>query len=371
MHCLKPLACEGLSAGPGFLGSDQRQDSPYVELEHNLNEGHTLPMTSPTADSGRDNNLQDPGIRIGPSQYPIRFETQDGLLLHGALWLTEPRDTVVIHVHGKCGNHYENYFLWELAKHYAVMGISMLTFSSRGANIITEAYQQRKLTYIGGALEDPTTCLLDIEACVAAAEQLGFGKVFLQGHSFGCEKVLHYALATSPDLPLILLGPVNSREDLQRYYESQALPTYSSEPSDELSSNRVTVEWSTEGGSMFGSHCGGYNYPIPIAISSLKSLVESGMLSYFDQMVDANKVTVPNRTLIVHGSSDPYLTYSNHRGIQIWFETRFPNGRYLRIPGADHHFQPHPAQAAAKIASIVSSINLSKSSLLRTPCNYP
>ena len=328
-------------------------------------------MTSSTADSGRDNNSQDTDIRIGPSQYPIRFETQDGLLLHGALWLTEPRDKIVVHVHGKCGNHYENYFLWELAKHYAVMGISMLAFSSRGANIITEAYQQRKLTYIGGALEDPTTCLLDIGACVAAAEQLGFRNAFLQGHSFGCEKALHYALARSPELPLILLGPVNSREDLQRYYESQALPIDSSGSSDELSSNRITVEWSTEGGSIFGSHCGGYNYPIPIASSSLGSLVESGMLSYFDQKIDANKAAVPNRALIVHGSNDPYLTYSNRRDIQIWFETRFPNGKYLRISDADHHFRPHTSQAAAEIASIVSSINLSKGSLLRTPCNYP
>ena len=222
-------------------------------------------------------------ISLGPPQVPLKFTTNDGYLLHGTLWRASKRRSLVIHVHGKCGNHFENSFLWDFAAEYGRRGIDFLTFSNRGCNVVTEAYHHGRLNYIGGALEDPTLCVLDIEAAVQAAVALEYTVVILQGHSFGCEKIIRYVIERSSSGPIVLIGPADSLDDLSRYRE--VTPPYYEPvvPQQRLAGHR-SIEWCDpgHGTSRYGSHFGGNEYSIPTSRESFEALLSSGMLGTFD-----------------------------------------------------------------------------------------
>ena len=101
-------------------------------------------------------------------------------------------DKIVIHVHGLNGNFYENRFLDVLAKTYTDKGYAFLTFNNRGRDFITELLKGNDFTIIGGSLERFKDCILDIEGVINWVKKKGYKEIILEGHSYGCNKVLYY-----------------------------------------------------------------------------------------------------------------------------------------------------------------------------------
>ena len=101
-------------------------------------------------------------------------------------------DKIDIHVHGLNGNFYENRFLDVLAKTYTDKGYAFLTFNNRGRDFITELLKGNDFTIIGGSLERFKDCILDIEGVINWVKKKGYKEIILEGHSYGCNKVLYY-----------------------------------------------------------------------------------------------------------------------------------------------------------------------------------
>lgn len=101
-------------------------------------------------------------------------------------------DKIVIHVHGLNGNFYENRFLDILAKTYTDKGYAFLTFNNRGRDFITELLKGNDFAIIGGSLERFKDCILDIEGVINWVKEKGYKEIILEGHSYGCNKVLYY-----------------------------------------------------------------------------------------------------------------------------------------------------------------------------------
>lgn len=123
----------------------------------------------------------------------VRINSIDEIEQPGILYSpVENTEKVVIHVHGLNGNFYENRFLDVLAKSYTDKGYSFLTFNNRGKDFIAELLKGDSFTIIGGSLERFKDCILDIEGVINWVKQKGYKEIILEGHSYGCNKVLYY-----------------------------------------------------------------------------------------------------------------------------------------------------------------------------------
>ena len=123
----------------------------------------------------------------------IRINSTDNIEMVGILYEPEQKSNkIVIHVHGLCGNFYENRFLDILAKTYTDKGISFLTFNNRGTNLISELLKGNEFDVIGGCYEKFTDCILDIDGAVNFVKERGYTEIILEGHSYGCNKVSYY-----------------------------------------------------------------------------------------------------------------------------------------------------------------------------------
>lgn len=123
----------------------------------------------------------------------VRINSIDGIEQPGVLSIPNVNtDKIVIHVHGLNGNFYENRFLDILAKTYTDKNYAFLTFNNRGRDFITELLKWDEPTIIGGSLERFKDCVLDIDGVINWVKERGYKEIILEGHSYGCNKVLYY-----------------------------------------------------------------------------------------------------------------------------------------------------------------------------------
>lgn len=123
----------------------------------------------------------------------VRINSIDEIEQPGILYSPNGNtDKIVIHVHGLNGNFYENRFIDTLAKTYTNKNYAFLTFNNRGKDFISELLKGDDFAVIGGSLERFKDCLLDIEGVVNWVKEKGYKEIILEGHSYGCNKVLYY-----------------------------------------------------------------------------------------------------------------------------------------------------------------------------------
>lgn len=140
----------------------------------------------------------------------VRINSIDGLEEVGILYSpSNGADRIVIHVHGLNGNFYENRFLDTISKIYTDNNYALLTFNNRGKDYITEMNKGNDIAIIGGCLERFKDCLLDIEGVVNWVKDRGYKEIVLEGHSYGCNKVLYYYNKKKDDSikKIVLLAP--------------------------------------------------------------------------------------------------------------------------------------------------------------------
>lgn len=126
----------------------------------------------------------------------VAFETRDHILLHGFLIRSKTKsDKVVINVHGLEGTFYRSSYAKILSKKLSENGFNYLSIEQRGSyTAVGFRKMTKKLSYVtaGGGFEVFEDCAYDIEAAVKFLKSLGMKKIFLEGHSTGCQKVAYY-----------------------------------------------------------------------------------------------------------------------------------------------------------------------------------
>lgn len=158
------------------------------------------------------------------NQKLIRINSIDGIEQPGILYTPNKKtEKIVIHVHGLNGNFYENRFIDNLAKAYTEKNISLLTFNNRGRDFIAELLQGDDFTIIGGSLERFKDCILDIEGIVNWVKNSGYKEIILEGHSYGCNKVLYYYFKKKADIikKIVLLAPCDIPSECKKYLSQE------------------------------------------------------------------------------------------------------------------------------------------------------
>lgn len=150
----------------------------------------------------------------------LRINSSDGIELVGLLFLPEYKtNKIVIHVHGMSGNFYENRFIDNLATTYINKGYTFIIFNNRGKDYISELHKGNENVIIGSCYEQFKDCVLDIQAIVDWAENNGYDEITLEGHSYGCNKVVYYNHKVKKQRikNIILLAPCDIPKEIEEY----------------------------------------------------------------------------------------------------------------------------------------------------------
>ena len=126
----------------------------------------------------------------------VRFLSTDKLELSGILYKPENDSSkTIIHVHGLAGNFYGNSYTDYLAEAYTKKGYNFLVFNNRGTSYYSEFNKFgdiSKRVFIGSVYEKFTDSVNDIEGAINFVKSIGTEEIILEGHSYGCNKVIYY-----------------------------------------------------------------------------------------------------------------------------------------------------------------------------------
>jgi pimeloyl-ACP methyl ester carboxylesterase len=122
--------------------------------------------------------------------------------------------TLLIFVHGMGSNFYKSKFKKALLTAGPRRGIDVLSFNNRGCegDVADERF---------------TDCLDDIDAALAFARQQGYRRVFLLGHSTGCQKItFHTARRRDPRVKGLILAALGDDLAIAQRDLGRAYPTW-------------------------------------------------------------------------------------------------------------------------------------------------
>ncbi|HEM2542450.1 TPA: DUF1749 domain-containing protein [Streptococcus suis] len=145
----------------------------------------------------------------------INVATKRGVLLDGVHFVSDKglSDTLMIAITGIHGNFYSNPFYVTIAQELTRHEIDFLYAQTNDAfnEIETENILTGQTELIGSWNEDFKDTDEDIEAYLRYAEEMGYQRIILAGHSLGANKVIYY-LSRHQDAAIdrfILLSPAN------------------------------------------------------------------------------------------------------------------------------------------------------------------
>lgn len=286
----------------------------------------------------------------------IRFKASDGVELRG--WLSnKSSDTVVIHVHGRAGNGYENYFLDHLRNMFSKNDLAFFTFDNRGSGVINSFWTGGKIDRWGEGTKLGGSCYeifdeseFDIQGAIDYFKALGKNKFILMGHSLGGSKVVNYFLKNKPTeiKALILLAPTdmvgwaNTDKNNQKYLSK----------SKELLSKK-------KGEDIIGFQC--WLDKTPISAQSYPGLCEKGTLVdiYADKSNKFSMGNVQIPMIIAYGDSDIGITEIDGT-IDSWLQragkVKNEKTQIRIIRNASHSFKTYEAELANVVEEFIESL---------------
>ena len=250
----------------------------------------------------------------------------------GILYERPEHRTTIVHVHGSFGNFYQNGFLRVMAEVYLHAGINFLCFNLRGHDALAEGYRHEwDFEYAGGAITPFEACVDDIDAAVGFAGEFS-ERIVLQGHSLGCDRVLHYMVTKRPACDLILLSPCDSYQ-LQANWIAPETVGQQIERLRSVSPDIGEYDWlpSRE----YGIRQGDWSYSIPITRSALLSVM-SGPVFELIRYDQSPPFYIDQQALIYLGGDDTLQTVSRE-AVRDYFSRGVRNVGLMSLhPEGDH-----------------------------------
>lgn len=122
----------------------------------------------------------------------VKFKATDGIILDGILQKCEKNtDKILIEVHGMTSNCFKEREKI-IAKKVKELDVDTLCFNNRGSEIIKYCTKEDGEKILQGtAYEDVEESYNDILGAIEFAVELGYNKIYLQGHSLGSTKIVY------------------------------------------------------------------------------------------------------------------------------------------------------------------------------------
>ena len=266
----------------------------------------------------------------------VRINSIDEIEQPGILYTpNEDTNKIVIHVHGLNGNFYENRFLDKLAKSYTDKNYAFLTFNNRGRDFITELLQGNDFTIIGGSLERFKDCILDIDGVVNWVKEKGYKEIILEGHSYGCNKVLYYYNHKKDDSikKIVLLAPCDIPSEGKKFLSEEEYNKAKEESTRLVQENKENelIDFSVmaNGKIAAGTY---FNDFLPNG--------ENDFIRYVDGINGKSKVlnSIDIPTLVIFGDVDECVLTQPIDVVKAYLKNNLSNCNIQIIEGADHSY---------------------------------
>jgi len=280
----------------------------------------------------------------------IKITTPKEFLLNGLWFGPDKAETVFVYVHGLGGSVFAQTDLIEAL--VAKKNTAVLTFNNRGSGIVTRIKRlnpKKAKGYdshiIGMAHELFTDCADDIEGAIRLAKQSGAKKIYLVGHSTGCQKSIYYlSLKTKSVVDgVILLAPLSD----------YAAAVATTDAKDLKFAVKVAQKMVSQGKAHEMMPLAICPYPFDaqrfLSLNTPDSIEE--IFSYASPKQKPqllNKVRIP--ILIVLAAEDEHLDRPAAE-IAAWFETVLvkQSSACRIIDGSMHNFKGHASEVAKEI----------------------
>lgn len=266
----------------------------------------------------------------------VRLNSTDNIEMVGILYEPEQKSNkIVVHIHGLCGNFYENRFLDILAKTYTDKGTSFLTFNNRGTNFISELLKGNEFEVIGGCYEKFTDSLLDIEGAINYVKEIGYNEIILEGHSYGCNKVSYYYSKMKDETinKIILLAPCDIPQECVKFLSKEEYKIAKEESTRLVSEGKANelIDFSVNAN---GKIAAGTYY------DDFLPGGESDFIKYRDGIDGKsnllNSIDIP--LLVVFGDKDECVLTQDIEIVKGYLNNNIKNCNIQIIKGADHSY---------------------------------
>lgn len=133
--------------------------------------------------------------------------TTDGLRLPMVHFNSAEKDICVVFIHGMCQTIIDNYFATIWGNILNENNIGFLYEHNRGHSIENDILMKNgTYTRCGCMYEIFEDSILDIDLAISKAKELGYKRIILAGHSYGCNKLIYYYYKKRPDILGLILA---------------------------------------------------------------------------------------------------------------------------------------------------------------------
>ncbi len=144
--------------------------------------------------------------------------TEDGLRLPMVHFESDKKDICVVFIHGMCQTILDNYFATVCGNILSKNNIGFLYAHNRGHSIENDIWMKDETTKRYGCMyEIFEESIYDIDLAIAEAKKLGYKKIILMGHSYGCNKLIYYFYKKRPEILGLILASAPDMVGLQLY----------------------------------------------------------------------------------------------------------------------------------------------------------
>jgi len=278
----------------------------------------------------------------------VSFENSRGLTLDGMLCESDNPIGTVVHVHGSYGNFYQNTFVRVMSGVYTRGGFNFLSFNLSAHDGIAEGYgKNEQFEYVGGAVVEFGTCVGDIAGALRFAGRLT-EKIVLQGHSLGCDRVLHYMLETGDNRQFVLLCPCDSYELHRRWTWPDSIEQRRSRLEAVESGEDIVLLDADE----YGLRQSDWTYQIPITRRALLSIIDGAPFRLIRPKHAVREYFVEAAGAVYVGGADPLLTVDAEVMFE-YFEKRVKTVRRIYVANGDHMLMGCAAEVGREVTTWV------------------
>ena len=133
--------------------------------------------------------------------------TKDGLKLPMVHFESDNKDICVICIHGMCGTIVDNYFATVWGNLLSEKNIGFIYEHNRGHSIENDiVMKDGSFKRCGCMYEIFEDSIYDIDLAIETAKDLGYKRIILLGHSYGCNKVIYYYYKKHPEISGMILA---------------------------------------------------------------------------------------------------------------------------------------------------------------------
>lgn len=133
--------------------------------------------------------------------------TKDNMRLPMLHYNSNEKDICVIFIHGMCQTIIDNYFAMVCGNLLSENKIGFIYEHNRGHSIENDILMKDgSYTRCGCMYEIFEDCIFDIDLAIEKAKELGYKKIILMGHSYGCNKLIYYYYKKHPGILGMILA---------------------------------------------------------------------------------------------------------------------------------------------------------------------